>query len=111
MPYNEIDLAAPNNGQGDGARVGGSKINENFKELFSRSFLRDQWVVSRWVYDPADLGFNVWRDGDMLEGWADPVEKTRWVRGIVLTATALSLPTDLDDAEKFLLLIDKQIVS
>lgn len=111
MAYLEIDRSTPNDGQGDDARTWSGKTNENMKELFSRSFIRDQWLVSRWVYDPANLSFDAWLNGDKLQGWADPGTKTRWVSALILDAVNLDLPTDLDNAAKVLLLIDKEIIS
>lgn len=112
MGYTAINLGtAANNGSGSDARAGGSIINENFKELFSRSFKRDQWIVTRWTYDPSDLQFDAWLDEDVIEGWVDTGTKDRWIRGIILDADSINLMVDIDDPAKFLLLIDKQIIS
>lgn len=109
MAYLEIDRSTPNDEQGDDARTWAGKTNENMKELFSRSFVRSQYIVTRWVYDPDNLRFTTWLDGDKIEGWA--VTNSRWVSAIILDATAISLPADLDDPTKVLLLIDKQIIN
>ena len=111
MAYREIDLGTPNSNNGDDARVGGSKINENAKELFSRSFKRDNWIVTRWSYDPGNLQFDAWLDEDKIEGWYDVNDKKRWISGLILVATGINLPVDIDDPSKFLKLTDKEILT
>jgi hypothetical protein len=109
MAYLEINRSTPNDEQGDDAREWAGKTNENMKELFSRSFVRSQYIVTRWVYDPAALNFTGWANGDKIEGWA--VSNTRWVSALLLDTTGINLPTDLDDPAKVLLLIDKTIIT
>ncbi len=106
MGYLEIDRSSPNDGQGDDARTWAGKTNENMKELYSRSFKFNDTIVSRLVFDPNDLGFDEYRDGDKVAGWVVPNE--RWVEGIVLDATAFTWPADIDDNAKFLKTADAE---
>lgn len=38
---------------------------------------------------------------DKIEGWEDWPDRTVWIEGVVLDATAFSLPSDLRDTDKF----------
>lgn len=106
MAYREINRSQPNDGLGDDARTWSGKTNENFKEIFSRSFLLDGFEVSRNTYDPNDLGFDEFRNDDVFKGWYDNTKK-RWVEGVVLDATNLNMPTDIDDRAKVFIINDK----
>lgn len=105
MAYNEIDLGTANAGNGSGAREAGGFINNNFKELFSRSFKLNNWIVTRWTYDPNNLNFTTVLSEDVLEGWYDENDKDRWVKFKVLNASGINLPADVD-SDKVLLLLD-----
>lgn len=106
MAYQEINLDVANSGAGSDARAAGGFINNNFKELYSRSFKRDDWVVTRWSYDPNNLQFTTWLNEDVVEGWYDIGTKDRWVKFLIVDASALTLPIDIDDKNKVFVLLD-----
>ena len=107
MALQLIDLGnQPNDGQGDGARTGGQKINANFTELFETHFsLQGRWTVTR--YAPQASHTVAVRVDDRVAGWADDTIKDRWIEGIVLDDT-ISLPADIDSTDKFFLITDRQ---
>lgn len=105
--YQEIGLGnQPNDGLGDGARTGGGKINAMFHAVFSTTFIKDnRWRVTRTTYDSGDQILINFKDDDVVEGWADPSTKSRWIKGVILDDT-IDLdgddPADLEDKDKFL---------
>lgn len=106
-----IDLGnAPNDGLGDGARTGGGKINNNFRNrFFTRYVLDDRWHVHRTVYSPADATPYLLKVDDLVEGWENNITKTTWIKGVVLDAT-ITLPADIRNPAKFFLMLDLERV-
>lgn len=97
---------APNDGLGDGARTGGTKINNNFIDrFFTRFIIASRWHVSRTVYNPADATPFVLKVDDLVEGWEDNVAKDVWIKGVVLDAN-ITLPADIRNPLKFFLILD-----
>lgn len=97
---------APGDNLGDGGRTGGIKINNNFKELFFIGFVKDGFNISRTHYNSDDETPTNYKVDDVVKGWADPDDKTRWVEGVILDAT-IELPADIDDADKFFITNEK----
>ena len=115
MAYEKINLGnQPNDGLGDGLRTGGGKINLMFQEIYYQRFVYIvggiTYRVERTGFDAADLSPLALKDDDRIYGFTS-AQKTRYVDAIILDATGINIPTDLDDPTKVLLLIDKQIVS
>ncbi len=97
---------APNDGLGDGARTGGGKINDNFRNRFyTRFVLSNRWHVQRTVYNPADANPFALKLDDLVEGWEDNTAKDTWVKGVVLDSD-ITLPADIRDPAKFFLMLD-----
>lgn len=108
MPLTNLNKgSAPNDGTGTPARDAVDILNVNFSYLIGL-INRKVKIGLFWVEKATgNTNLTTFENGDKFDAWLD--SDTRYVVGKVIDASALTMPTDIDDGTKVKLAVDNTL--